>query len=111
LDTKKDFFQDVFEVVRLIPKGRVTSYGAIASYLGAAKSSRVVGYAMNASHSLQKPIAAHRVVNRNGMLSGKMHFSSPTAMGDALKKEGVLVKDDQIINFKKHFWDPRIELM
>jgi len=89
----------------------VTSYGAIASYLGAAKSCRVVGYAMNASHQLQKPIPAHRVVNRNGMLSGKMHFESATAMEDALKKEGILIKDDQIINFKKHFWDPRTELL
>jgi methylated-DNA-protein-cysteine methyltransferase-like protein len=71
----------------------------------------VVGYAMNASFSLQKPVPAHRVVNRNGMLSGKMHFSSPTAMEDALKKEGVKVKNDKVVNFEKHFWDPGKELL
>jgi methylated-DNA-protein-cysteine methyltransferase-like protein len=110
VDSKKDFFQDVFEVVRLIPKGRVTSYGAIAKYLGAAKSSRVVGYAMNASHSEKKVVPAHRVVNRNGMLSGKHHFQSPTAMQDALEEEGVKVKNDLVVDFKKLFWDPAVEL-
>lgn len=110
MDSKKDFFQDVFEVVRLIPKGRVTSYGAIAKYLGAAKSSRVVGYAMNASHSEKKVVPAHRVVNRNGMLSGKHHFQSPTAMQDALEEEGVKVKNDLVVDFKKLFWDPAVEL-
>ncbi len=110
MDSKKDFFQDVYEVVRLIPKGRVTSYGAIAKYLGTAKSSRVVGYAMNASHQQTKPVPAHRVVNRNGMLSGKHHFPSSTAMEDALKKEGIQVKKDVVVDFKKLFWDPMIEL-
>lgn len=110
MDSKRDFFQDVYEVVRLIPKGRVTSYGAIAKYLGTAKSSRVVGYAMNASHQQQKPVPAHRVVNRNGMLSGKNHFPSPTAMEEALKKEGVVVKKDVVVDFKKLFWDPMLEL-
>lgn len=110
MDQKQDFFQDVYEVVRLIPKGRVTSYGAIAKYLGAAKSSRVVGYAMNASHQQKKYVPAHRVVNRNGMLTGKHHFPSPTAMQDALVKEGIVVKKDVVVNFKKIFWDPIIEL-
>jgi len=107
---KSDFFQDVFEVVALIPEGRVTSYGAIAKYLGAAKSSRVVGYAMNASHQLKHPIPAHRVVNRNGLLTGKMHFPTPTAMQERLEEEGIEVKNDQIQNFKSIYWDPMIEL-
>lgn len=107
---KIDFFQDVYQVVRLIPKGRVTSYGAIAKYLGAAKSSRMVGYAMNASHQQKKYVPAHRVVNRNGMLTGKHHFPSPNAMQDALEKEGIEVKKDTVVNFKKLFWDPMIEL-
>lgn len=110
MDSKKDFFRDVYEVVRLIPKGRVTSYGAIAKYLGTAKSSRAVGYAMNASGSQQKPVPAHRVLNRNGMLTGKHHFSPPEAMEKALKKEGIKVKDDRVVDFEKLFWDPMIEL-
>ncbi|MBK7128140.1 MAG: MGMT family protein [Crocinitomicaceae bacterium] len=110
MDSKKDFFQDVYQVVRLIPFGRVTSYGAIAKYLGAAKSSRLVGYAMNGSHHLQNPVPAHRVVNRNGMLTGKFHFDSPEAMEKALEKEGVVVKNDQVINLKDVFWDPSCEL-
>lgn len=110
MDPKKDFFKDVFEVVKLIPEGKVTSYGAIARYLGAARSSRLVGWAMNASHSSDDPIPAHRVVNRNGLLSGKMHFSTPTAMQERLEAEGIVVIDDQIQNFKSHYWDPSIEL-
>lgn len=110
MDSKKDFFQDVYEVVRLIPKGRVTSYGAIAKYLGAAKSSRIVGYAMNAAGQQQKPVPAHRVLNRNGMLTGKHHFSPPEAMEAALAKEGVKVKNDRVVNLEKHFWDPMVEL-
>jgi methylated-DNA-protein-cysteine methyltransferase-like protein len=106
---KNDFFDQVYQVVRLIPKGRVTSYGAIAKYLGAAKSSRVVGYAMNASHSIEN-IPAHRVVNRNGLLTGKMHFETPDTMQNALEEEGIQVKDDQIQNFKEVFWDPMNEL-
>ncbi|MBP6460423.1 MAG: MGMT family protein [Crocinitomicaceae bacterium] len=103
------FFDSVFQVVKLIPKGRVTSYGAIAAYLGAKKSSRTVGYAMNASHSIPG-IPAHRVVNRNGQLTGKMHFSTPTEMEELLQKEGVVVESDQIIGFKEIFWDPSVEL-
>lgn len=110
MDSKNDFFQDVFQVVELIPKGRVTSYGAIAKYLGAAKSSRVVGYAMNASHGSEKPIPAHRVVNRNGMLTGKMHFPTPRAMQERLEAEGVVIVEDQIQNFQSHFWDPSVDL-
>ncbi|WP_299206505.1 MGMT family protein [Brumimicrobium sp.] len=105
----KDFFQRVFEITRLIPEGRVTSYGAIAKALGAAKSSRMVGWAMNASHR-EKNIPAHRVVNRNGVLTGKMHFNPPEAMQERLEKEGIQVIDDKIVNFKAHFWDPQIEL-
>ena len=110
MDQKRDFFKDVFEVVELIPKGRVTSYGAIARYLGATRSSRLVGWAMNASHSSDRSIPAHRVVNRNGMLTGKMHFPSPTAMQERLETEGIKIVNDQIQNFEKHFWDPSVEL-
>ena len=108
-ESSKDFFKDVYDVVRLIPKGRVTSYGAIAKYLGAPRSSRMVGWAMNAAHTMHD-IPAHRVVNRNGLLTGKMHFSSPTMMEELLKKEQIRVIDDQIVDFKNHFWDPSIEL-
>jgi methylated-DNA-protein-cysteine methyltransferase-like protein len=103
------FFNDVYEVVKLIPKGRVTSYGAIARYLGSAKSSRLVGYAMNAAHTLPD-VPAQRVVNRNGLLSGKHHFATETRMQELLEKDGVKVKNDQVIDFDKLFWDPNIEL-
>ena len=99
----------VYEVVKLIPKGRVTSYGAIAKYLGAARSSRMVGYAMNASHG-QKGVPAHRVVNRNGLLTGKHHFGDPDMMQRLLEKEGIKVKKDKVVNFEKLFWDPMKEL-
>jgi methylated-DNA-protein-cysteine methyltransferase-like protein len=104
------FFNQVFEVVKCIPSGRVTSYGAIAKYLGAAKSSRMVGWAMNASHSQVDNIPAHRVVNRNGLLTGKHHFATPNAMQNALEKEGIIVAEDKVQNFKSLFWDPEIEL-
>lgn len=106
---QSSFFNDVYEVVKLIPKGRVTSYGAIAKYLGAAKSSRMVGYAMNAAHTLPN-VPAQRVVNRNGLLTGKHHFSSPTRMQELLAIDGVKVENDVVINFKTLFWDPAIEL-
>jgi methylated-DNA-protein-cysteine methyltransferase-like protein len=106
---QSDFFESVFQVVKLIPKGRVTSYGAIATYLGAKKSSRVVGYAMNASHTLPG-IPAHRVVNRNGLLTGKMHFGTPTRMQELLESEGVQVEKDTIVGFHDLFWDPSVEL-
>ncbi|MCB0409289.1 MAG: MGMT family protein [Flavobacteriales bacterium] len=105
----QDFFEQVYLVVKEIPKGRVTSYGAIAKYLGATRSSRVVGWAMNNAHS-NPDIPAHRVVNRNGQLTGKLHFSTPFAMEELLKSEGIKVKKDTILDFKKHFWDPSIEL-
>ena len=104
------FFEDVYAVVRQIPKGRVTSYGAIGKYLGTKLSARMVGWAMNAAHQQTNKVPAHRVVNRNGMLTGKQHFATPTLMEDLLLKEKVKVKDETIIDFEKHFWDPSIEL-
>ena len=104
------FFEQVFEVVKLIPKGRVTSYGAIARYLGTAGSSRMVGWAMNASHNNVPPIPAQRVVNRNGLLTGKHHFGSPNIMQQLLESEGIEVKEDKVKRFKELFWDPMIEL-
>lgn len=108
--SETDFFDMVFQVVRLIPKGKVTSYGAIAKYLGAARSSRMVGWAMNASHTQKKKVPAHRVVNRNGELTGKHHFATPYQMQELLEKEGIKVVKDKIKNFEKHFWDPMKEL-
>ncbi|MFV9483923.1 MGMT family protein [Christiangramia sp. ASW11-125] len=102
------FFDKVYEVCRQIPEGRVTSYGAIAKSLGAARSARMVGWAMNNSHD--KNVPAHRVVNRNGMLSGKHHFSGTNAMQQLLEAEGVEVKELQVVNFKELFWDPMKEL-
>src|SRR6185436_7887034 len=106
-ETKLDsFFEQVYAVARLIPKGRVTSYGAIAKYLGITRSARMVGWAMNDSHRVRPKVPAHRVVNRNGLLTGKHHFGSPDAMKKSLEKEGVKVKKDQVVDFKKKFWDP-----
>jgi methylated-DNA-protein-cysteine methyltransferase-like protein len=102
------FFEMVFEVVRQIPKGRVTSYGAIAACLGARSSSRMVGWAMNASHQVRPRVPAHRVVNRNGMLTGKHHFDTPQRMEELLKKEGIAVYKDRVVDFKNIFWDPSI---
>ncbi|MGB0933269.1 MAG: MGMT family protein [Lishizhenia sp.] len=108
-EKNRDFFEQVYAVVKLIPEGKVTSYGAIAKYLSTARASRMVGWAMNAAHG--KPeIPAHRVVNRNGMLTGKMHFSSPTEMESRLKSEGLKIENDQILNFTNHFWNPSEEL-
>ena len=109
-DPNRDFFRDVYDVVSLIPKGRVTSYGAIAKYLGAAKSSRVVGWALNGSITNGEDIPAHRVVNRLGVLSGKAHFNPPSKMQESLEAEGIIVKEDKIQNFKECFWDPSQEL-
>ena len=105
----ESFFEQVFEVVRLIPKGRVTSYGAIAAALGTKLSARMVGWAMNASHAVRR-VPAHRVVNRNGLLTGKMHFAYPEQMQELLEKEGVTVVDDKVQEFQKRFWDPAKEL-
>jgi len=104
------FFDDVYAVVRQIPKGRVTSYGAIANYLGTKLSARMVGWAMNAAHNQTPKVPAHRVVNRNGMLTGKHHFATPILMEELLLKEKIVVKDEKIVDFQKHYWDPSVEL-
>lgn len=105
----ESFFQKVYEVVRLIPYGRVTSYGAIARYLGTGGSARMVGWAMNASHGMDD-VPAHRVVNRTGLLTGKHHFGGSKLMEQLLESEGIEVRNDQVQHFKKHFWDPSAEL-
>lgn len=109
---KKDesFFELVHEIVRQIPKGRVTSYGAIAACLGTRLSARMVGWAMNGAGNAKPKVPAHRVVNRIGMLSGKHHFTPPGKMEQLLKREGIKVKNDKIIDFEKYFWDPVEEL-
>lgn len=104
------FFENVFDVVRLIPFGRVTSYGAIAAYLGSRGSARMVGWAMNAAHTKVTEIPAHRVVNRNGLLTGKRHFGNPVIMQQLLENEGLKIINDQIAGFEEIFWDPMIEL-
>ncbi|MBI5540429.1 MAG: MGMT family protein [Bacteroidia bacterium] len=110
LDNKSGFFEKVYEVARQVPYGRVTSYGAIAKFLGSAKSARMVGWAMNQTHGL-KNVPAHRVVNRIGLLTGKHHFSSENEMEILLKNEGIEIINDKITNFNKHFWDPCKELI
>jgi len=108
MEEKPNFFKNAQDVARLIPMGRVTSYGAIAKYLGAAKSARMVGWAMNAAKGTNVP--AHRVVNRKGLLTGIKHFSTPTKMQLLLENEGVKVQNQQIQNFKELFWDPNVDL-
>jgi methylated-DNA-protein-cysteine methyltransferase-like protein len=107
-DSTSNFFADVYEVVKLIPKGRVTSYGAIGKYLGAKSSARMVGWAM---HGCPKGVPAHRVVNSSGLLTGKHHFKTPTLMENLLKKEGVKVVNNKVRNFKELLWDPTQELL
>ncbi|MCX6287198.1 MAG: MGMT family protein [Bacteroidetes bacterium] len=107
---KESFFDDVYEVVAKIPYGRVTSYGAIAEYLGLRGSARMVGWAMNASHTSNQNVPAHRVLNRNGLLTGKHHFGGPKVMQQLLQSEGIKVKDDKVVKFEKLFWDPGQEL-
>jgi methylated-DNA-protein-cysteine methyltransferase-like protein len=107
---EESFFEQVYEVARQIPRGRVTSYGAIANCLGTKLSARMVGWAMNGASKVKPKVPAHRVVNRLGILSGKHHFGEPNAMEKLLKKEGIKVKDDTIIDFQKYFWDPAEEL-
>lgn len=107
--SSSDFYEKVYEVVRQVPHGRVTSYGAIARYLGAARSSRMVGYAMNMSHT--KDVPAHRVVNRMGMLTGKHHFPGINLMQQLLENEGIVVVDDQVKDFDRLFWDPSEALL
>lgn len=104
------FFEDVYAVVRQVPKGRVTTFGAIAAYLGTKLSARMVGWAMNGAHSTELMVPAHRVVNRNGMLTGKAHFATVTLMQELLEKEKVKVEEDTVVNFEKLFWDPVKEL-
>lgn len=108
-ETEGDFFERVYQVVRQVPVGRVTSYGAIARYLGTGRSARVVGWAMNQSHGLED-VPAHRVVNRNGLLTGKHHFDGTRLMQQLLEGEGVRVVDNQIVDFQRHFWDPALEI-
>ena len=102
----ESFFELVFEVARQIPRGRVTSYGAIAAALGTKLSSRMVGWAMNGAHRVQPPVPAHRVVNRLGLLTGKHHFETATTMQEKLEAEGIIVHDDKVVNFKQLFWEP-----
>ena len=104
------FFDQVFDVVRLIPRGRVSSYGAIAAYIGSRGSARMVGWAMNASHTRLTDIPAHRVVNRNGLLTGRRHFGNPDIMQKLLENEGIEINDDQVVGFEEVFWDPALEL-
>ena len=107
---KSSFFQDVFEVARLIPEGRVTSYGTISTYLGVAKSARMVGWAVNSSFTSVPTVPAHRVVNRNGYLSGRLQFQTPTKMQELLEAEGVIHENNRIVDFGKTFWNPTNEL-
>ncbi len=106
---KHNFFEDVYEVVKLIPKGRVTNYGSIGKYLGSGLTARMVGWAMNAAHTLDD-VPAHRVVNSIGLLTGKMHFETPDKMQELLEAEGVFVKNDKIQKYKEYYWDPVVEL-
>ena len=110
LKANNDFFSKVYEVTKRIPYGRITSYGAIARYLGSGRSARMVGWALNVSHSNREFIPAHRVVNRNGLLTGKVHFGNSTTMEQLLENEGIIIENDRIINFEEKFWDPGTEL-
>ena len=107
IDKNDNFFERVYEIARQIPEGKITSYGAIAKALGAARSARMVGWAMNASHN-HDDIPAHRVVNRKGLLTGKHHFNGTNLMQQLLENEGIKVIDNQIIDFEKHFWEPEM---
>ncbi|MBN2814636.1 MAG: MGMT family protein [Bacteroidales bacterium] len=107
----ESFFQRVYEVVKQIPPGRVTTYGAIARFTGSPQASRMVGWAMNASHSYSEAIPAHRVINRNGLLTGKNHFRHPRMMQELLESEGIRVEDDRVVDFSELFWDPYKELI
>jgi methylated-DNA-protein-cysteine methyltransferase related protein len=104
------FFERVYDITRLVPFGRVTSYGAIARYLGSGQSARMVGWALNASHTVKEFVPAHRVVNRIGLLTGKLHFGNSSTMRQLLENEGIIIENDRIINFRERFWDPVKEL-
>lgn len=107
---KESLYGAIYDVVRSVPKGRVTTYGAVAAAIGAASGARVVGYAMNNCNGIKPKVPAHRVVNRNGMLTGKHHFDTPTKMQELLEKEKIKVVDDKVVDFEKLFWDPMQEL-
>ena len=107
---KENIYDVIYDVVRAIPKGRVSSYGAVAAAIGAKSGARVVGYAMNNCHGAKPKVPAHRVVNSAGLLTGKFHFSTPDLMQELLANEGITVKNDKIQDFKQHFWDPLQEL-
>ena len=109
-DKDSSFYEKVYEVVRKVPASRVTTYGAIARYLGSGKSSRMVGWAMNNSHLVKPAVPAHRVVNRSGLLTGKHHFETPTLMQELLENEGIAIRDNQIDSFEQYLWDPSKEL-
>jgi methylated-DNA-protein-cysteine methyltransferase-like protein len=109
--TDNDFFSRVYDVTSLIPYGRITSYGAIARYLGSGRSARMVGWALNVCHTKPEFVPAHRVVNRNGILTGKFHFGNTTTMQQLLENEGIIIEDDRIVNFHEKFWDPSAELI
>ncbi|SMO52086.1 MGMT family protein [Solitalea koreensis] len=111
MDKNQSFYERVYEVARQIPSGRVTSYGAIANFLGTGGSSRMVGWAMNNANTTFPPVPAHRVVNRLGLLTGKLHFGSPNLMQELLESEGIKVEDDKIVDFKKRYWDPATEIL
>jgi methylated-DNA-protein-cysteine methyltransferase-like protein len=104
------FFSRVYDVTRLIPRGRITSYGAIARYLGTGRSARMVGWALNSSHAIPGFVPAHRVVNRNGMLTGKHHFGNSSTMQQLLENEGFTIQKDTVMEFRERFWDPSVEL-
>ncbi len=111
MNTNKDFFERVFEVTCLIPAGRVTTYGAIARCIGSPQAARMVGWALNKAVTYHKFVPAHRVVNRNGMLTGKIHFWGVDSMKQLLESEGITVDDDRVIDFDKLFWEPSVELL
>lgn len=111
LDENDSFFERVYEVTRLIPYGRVTNYGAIARCIGSPQSARMVGWALNVCHSTETNIPAHRVVNRNGLLTGKIHFGGSNVMQQLLESEGIDVEDDMVVKFNELFWDPSVELL
>jgi methylated-DNA-protein-cysteine methyltransferase-like protein len=108
---KESIYEAIYDVVRMVPKGRVTTYGAVAAAIGAKSGARLVGYAMNLSTNVQPKVPAHRVLNRNGMLTGKHHFSPPEKMQQLLEKEGIKVEHDTVVKFSELFWDPMIELL
>lgn len=108
--TADNIYDAIYDVVRCVPKGRVTTYGAVAAAIGVRSGARMVGYAMNTCTNIKPRVPAHRVVNRNGMLSGKHHFETPTRMQELLEKEGIKVKDDTVVDFDKLFWDPLKEI-